>query len=652
MATLDALSNKLATLSAPDSASRSVEILGYLRSRSEFEASGMNEDGSFWARFSDGRLLLLPITRDQEVSFDSPPGLVTPTTQLPGLTGTTAIMGPGEFPAAAGPPAELPTSVQARFLSGGEPPGSPSLQPFLEGLVASRGYRPAAAAGSGTVDDLMRVGGDGIFWFGGHGGWGYDKNDSRVYGVTTATTISPENDRTYTALLADLSLAYSEPLNDRLQPFFNPRPNGQLPNDYYAFTAKFVELHMGDFADGSLVYMAACSSWDPDFRNAFLGKGAGVYFGWTDTFWPVADGLAAAFLFDRLLGTNTSTISIGGTNIRKENPDQRPFDYASVYQDMVSRNLVTSARATLLYQPGAPESGPLAPTIQYMDVDETRGGSKDYGLLILTGKFGTDPGEVKIGNQELDVQSWGKERITARIPVSGPQSAGDVVVWSKGRKSNPRRLTDWRPTFHWEFKPPNAGSLKMEGELHLHFRADAASYREEAGKAPKYRTVQFSLAGDSFGELEASGTENKTKWEGVADISNRIARGSQNLMDGIGEIETEVPFMRLALFVVVLNGMESVDLERGVRITLPMVWAKGESELTVGTPGLPALDIGLNQQFGMRGATKREVDPPDPSAILFWSDYSPQYPPDNTLARSPIALRAGIRLETLPRPKR
>lgn len=61
---------------------------------------------------------------------------------------------------------------------------------------------------------------------------------------------------------------------------------------------------MGTFADGSIVYIAACGSYDPVFRQAFIDENAGVYFGWVNSFVGFDDNRASAYLVDRLLGLN------------------------------------------------------------------------------------------------------------------------------------------------------------------------------------------------------------------------------------------------------------------------------------------------------------------------------------------------------------
>src|SRR5262249_10325313 len=160
-------------------------------------------------------------------------------------------------------------------------------------------------------------------------------------------------------------------------------------------------------------------SYDAAFRDAFISKGAGVYFGWNAPFYGDADGVASLYLFDRLMGLNDPSV-------QQESPKQRPFDYVSVYNDMgrPGKQLLTSAGATLLYKAGNSESGLLAPSIKNMRLDE------QTHLLHIYGKFGTDPrqsggGEVSINSQssgQLQIKSWAPEEITVELPATGPNA--------------------------------------------------------------------------------------------------------------------------------------------------------------------------------------------------------------------------------------
>ena len=653
IATIQEVWNKVPALAGTDATSRRAELLAFLQSRSEFEASGTNEDGSLWARFTDDRLLLIIANRDEPTQYESFSFAASSSaserrrTSSPRAYGAAAApVSPAVSQAAtvAAPPAELPASTQARVLGGlgaGESLSNPYFTTFipkLESMLEEGGYQ-VVASGAGTIDQLMGISGDGVFYFGGHGGEGENGAGDRVYGVTTATPLSLRNDSIYRSLWLDGSLVYTINLTQgmRLPPPFLRCPAPCVGT--YAFTAKFVEQHMGRFANGSVVYIAACISWTAEFRQAFIDKGAGVYFGWTWLFQADDDSKASLYLFDRLLGLNDPSIV-------PENPKQRPFDYVSVHKDMdrPGKAMTRSASARLEYQPGNTESGLLAPSIQNMHVEE------DSSILVINGKFGSARGEVWINASQPPIKDWTKEQIRVEIPVSGQSSAGDVHVRSQGRRSNTRRLGQWKPfspapgtlppasasspaSTNWSFNLQfltGEGTLKWEGGVHLHIRADLGSYREEAGEPPKYRTIPFQIARDSYGELEASGSSGGTVFGGIGRITTRLADpAARNVVDGIGEIDTESPYMRLALYISVAEGMY-VESE-GIRATLPAVWGSNDGPLSPQKP-LPSLYLPMDQDFGIVGASRRQV-PTGPSSVLFWSHLIPNYIPSDTLAR-------------------
>ena len=652
IATIQAVWDRVPALAGADANTRRAELLAFLRNRPEFEASGTNDDGSMWARFTDDRLLLIIANRDEPTQFE--PLFFAASSSVSGSPGGNNRRGGGAAVAplspvsqaavVAAPPAELPASTQARVLGGlgaGESLSNPFFTTFipkLKSMLEEGGYQ-VVASGAGTIDELLRVSGDGVFYFGGHGGKGENGAGDEVYGVTTATPLSLRNDSVYRSLWLDGSLVYTITLTPgmRLPPPFLRCPAPCMGT--YAFTAKFVEQHMGKFANGSVVYIAACISWDAGFRQAFIDKNAGVYFGWTWLFHGDEDSKASLYLFDRLLGLNDPAIV-------PENPKQRPFDYVSVYRDMdrPGKALTRSASAVLQYAPGNSEAGLLAPSIQNFEVNE------DSSILVINGKFGSDRGEVWINASQPPIKDWGKEQIRVEIPVSGQSSAGDVQVRSRGRWSNMRRLGQWKPfspapgtltpapassaaSTNWSFNLQfltGEGTLKWEGGVHLHIRADLASYREEAGDPPKYRTIPFQIARDSYGELEASGSNEGTTFGGLSRITTRLADPTAtNVVDGVGEIDTDPPAMRLALYISATDGMYAEG--DGIRAPLTMVWVSNDGPMSPLKP-LPSLHLLMDQDFGIIGDSRRQV-PSGPSSVLFWSHLIPNYIPSDTLPR-------------------
>lgn len=605
---ITAIHDRIGALTGSDADSRRTELLAYLQNRPEFEASGINDDGSLWARFTDERLLLFPI---------APYPSAGPATE-PGPAFAPAPAGPVARAQSAAPgiPNELPVSNQARVLGGGEPPTHAFFTttiPRIQSMLTLGGYRLATSAGLGTIDELLAVGGDGFFYFGGHGGSGWTRDLERFYGVTTATPLSVANDTLYRNLWLDTSLVYTVEITSGIRPY-QSLVSGPCSSCFFAFTKNFVSKHMGRFSDHSIVYMGACTGADQGFRQAFLSKNVGVYFGWNDTFQGDEDSKTTLRFIDRLLGLNHPAES-------PPTPPQRAFDYVSVYNN--SLPYTRSGRAVLNYYPNASRSGLLAPSIETMYVDE------ENGLLVLGGKFGSRPGKVFMSGAELGNPSWTADTIRVRIPVSGPLSAGRVHVEIDGRWSNKRLLTDWFHTFNLEFVP-GEGSLRWEGEIHLHIRADVASFRREAEQAPVYRTVPFMIARDSWGEISASGSSGTTSWTGTATFKHRLeSPGAANTLDAFGEIDTQSPAMRLFLFVSAPDGM-SINTQFGP-FPLVAVWAYGDAPLSATNP-LPALHLLLDRDFGIIGDFRRVV-PIGPSSVLFWSSRKPNFFPADSLAR-------------------
>ena len=601
---LDAISTKAGALTGASVDARRAELLAYLRSRSEISEAGESNDGGLWALFKDGRPLVIIANQSgqdfgNEVHLRS--GLsLTPTAGSPVV-------------------ATLPGAVQARVLLGGNKTLVQSENPELVAMLQKRNYN-VVGSGLAEIDELKTVQGDGVFYFRGHGGSGYTADHRTMYAPMSATSVSLANDIKYRADWDSLRLAYTVPITNSYLPSLDVPPYA-----HYAFTYQFV-LKYFSFAPGSIVYMSACGSAEdthPEFAQAFLVKGAGGYWGWDGSFNDGSDNIASAYIFDRLLGLNTTS----DPNVPPESPKQRPFDSQSIKDDMQARkhyDEIKNGSVELVYIPGNDPAGPLVPSIKYMDVDETT------KTLILSGQFGDDQPEVRINGAPQTLRSWNKNEIHVELKDTGASSAGNVVVISKGRTSNTRVLSEWRPTFNLQFIALE-GTKKWEGPLRLHFRADVAPYREEAGETPRYRTVDFALSQDADGDITASGSEGTNLWTGTAHVVNRLAFPQAiNVMDGIGEIETRTPAMRMFFEVTVLDGLLAKQPGEP-DVILPVVWAYEDDVLTT-SPFLPAMFVDLNSNFGIIGSQRREA-PTTPSAFLYWPNTDAKYATPDTTPR-------------------
>ncbi len=609
-ATFDAVDQKIANLTGADDTSRRQELLAFLQSRPEFEAAGEETDATIWARFTDGRLYLLIANRDFPMEGE---------------------VRAAQHPIRRSPPAELPERIKFRLLAGLEPQ-IPTAVPQLKGYLIGRGYQPAANMGTGTIYDLKRVIGDGVFYLGGHGGTGKNSAGVSVFGVTSATEISNSHD----ALLRDDwdkdRIVYARPLRPGLR--------GPLKK-FYCVTSEWVKEYWR-FGPNSLVYIDACSSAnDPlaaPFSQECINQDAGVYVGWTMPSYGQRMNEAALYVFDRLLGYN---------DFERESPPQRPFDYQAVKIDMADENprldkvhvVVTQDfqyDAELVFKPGSqPPPGPsglLNPSIQYMDVNERT------GYLHLIGKFGEEPivdgiGRVTINGIQRPYTEWKPEEIVVDLPVDGPASAGDVIVYNRDRKSNPRRLTDWRGRFTVSFK---AGAFEWGGPIDLHFRADIHSFRLQPGEDPVYRIAPFWAAPDSKGTFKAQGEQGNTKWHGEAPLRPSYGTGGVS-EDSIflckGEFDPENRKLRMVLAIACLKGgLKVTGGDPPVTFDLPAAAGWDDGPLSA-QDATPAIYMETSSDFVIDGDVRFYPEPDGTSVV--WNFITPTHAPDPQAERSP-----------------
>jgi hypothetical protein len=497
-AVFNAIDSKIASLAGTDPNAREQELITYLRTRPEFEEVGQGRDGSIWGRFTDDRLYIIVANQGKDRSRDL-------------LPRTTSRAAPAELPVPAR--ARVFNALDSGFLSYVL---STDVTPEIRSMLAARGY--TVTDGEGTIDQLKLVTGDGVFYLDAHGGWGEGRGGQEVFSIVSSTTVSEATDAALDLDWRSKRLAYCTVATDGL--FYSST------SKYYGITTEFLKTYMS-FGNEAIVFINACHSADPsslDFLATMRGKISGVYVGWSHAAKMGDCNRAALYLFDRLLGANEVD--------PKENPPQRPFDYQSVKDDMTAKGLTQSNAASLQFVPGLRpgESGPLAPTIQYMEVHELA------GQLILIGKFGARPpaaeGKVTVGGSERTIVSWEKEEIIVQIPETGAGSAGDVIVTNRGRRSNARQLTAWDITMQYEYRNPALVELKATGPISLRFRADVGSYRNAAGQAPVFPPYRFAIASRSSGTSQvASGSVQSgdciIEWSGSA----RYAAAEHNPAD-------------------------------------------------------------------------------------------------------------------------
>jgi hypothetical protein len=208
------------------------------------------------------------------------------------------------------------------------------------------------------------------------------------------------------------------------------------------------------FSQNSLVFINGCFSADPGFQAILTGCGAGLVLGWD---WPTDARDAAstaAFVFDRMLGTNLQNTFF--------NPDltrQRPmtWDQVSVnmplYQSMIGNPLGTSNYS--LGSLSGPSKFSALTNSQVMLVPSITGlGPVEYTKkLYVNGNFGStqlnaivmllESPDSGSGGNPAPIQSWSSNMITADLPSSAgsSQAGGYVLVSFDTRTSNCVPLT-------------------------------------------------------------------------------------------------------------------------------------------------------------------------------------------------------------------
>ncbi|SYZ72676.1 conserved hypothetical protein [Candidatus Zixiibacteriota bacterium] len=511
MAALDSVQNKFESLGSFSHDSIAKALLAYIKSRPEFEDAGITNGTTVWGRFKDGRVLIIPNNRDPSYPPDS--GTVdtlSTAAMIPGGSNRAGgyqknyiLRKPGAV--AAGTAVEIPDNADAFLLRSMGNTCYFNPVPTLKALLGKQHYTILSNgeySSNGTIANLKAVQNAGIFYFDGHGGEGKLRDSSVLYGLWTADFANDAGEVTYDAMLSAGELCY---MIERTV------INGTVPAcgdlKHYGITPAFVKKYM-TFGNNSLVYIDACDSDEPNFQQAFKGKGASMYLGWSG---GVSDGFAvglAYYIFDRLLGTNLIS--------PRENPPQRAFDINSIIDELESRGktLDPISGANLVKVPLRDHFGILAPSIEFLSITEEE--TKSY--LTLAGIFGSDRGaterNVTLNGQPLNVRYWTQDSILCDLDVSGPQSSGTVQAEVKPQgelvgpdqlqKSNKINISEWNGEIHYSKSGPD--SLLADIYMGIHFRGDVHPFREKPHQNPYVTEYLFQNGlADSGGYAKFSG---------------------------------------------------------------------------------------------------------------------------------------------------
>jgi hypothetical protein len=495
IATLDAISEVVEGSTLPDGEVDRAALLKYFESNPQFEGSGEAPDGSVWARFTDGRLVIIPppIPEASEEEATPAPSSDATSPDLSYAPPTVAVSaspeGAQEGKAVSrmrqqgGEQANLPASDVAIVMDSlGS--GFADFTVALETWLNDKGY--SARIEDPTVEKLKAVRDVGVFYFGTHGGQGClgtfqaceaaetpeapPTQTAYTYALWTLTPVNELNEAPYKADLDAKYLAYM--LADS---------GDKKPDEWrYAITGEFVSTYM-EFSNDSLVFIDACSSLGAGstLPTALQQAHAAEAWGWTA---PTSSGDAPLYFFDRMLGINKSPYK--GTP-KKPNPPNRPFDMAAVVQhmDSVGSRAVGNSSGGIAYLAGRRlqgQFGILRPTIERLVVNEEKNELEIYGV------FGDSWGRVTINDTEVIVKEdgWSSKKIIVELPdADKPGGAGNVVVWVRKHKSNPVPLTLWHGKFTYTEGPEMiGGTWTMVYDLYL--RADVHRYRTQPDTDP------------------------------------------------------------------------------------------------------------------------------------------------------------------------
>jgi hypothetical protein len=505
--------------------------------------------------------------------------------------------------------------------------------------------------------------GDGVFYMGAHGGQcTIAERDSAgnlridadgraigrsAFGIWTSSPFDPAIPNQYWSAIVAGQVGIGIARNSKTPPHNAAR---------YFITSQFVRDLMKPFGADSLVCFGAChsmSAMSAAFAVELAAKNAGLVVGWShvvDTFAIIA---AYRFIFDRLLGDNSTN--------PKESPPQRPFDYEEVWADLKKHGLHLHPNSNgpvteIRYHAGPGSFGLLAPSIQFVLINE----SADQA--ILKGIFGKPPpGEraVLIGGLEAAVVSWEKEEIVCTLPRSGTGSAGDVEVWVRGHKSNVRRITEWNIPMRFAFKDPDHPPLKVSGDVFLRFRADVGDYRSHTHEAPFQPIVGAVATRDSSASLMGSGSavidECTVSWLGEYEFpASGFGDPFASALVARFRVDTETKKGAVGL---ALLALPPVPLPFTIRSVCPD--GSGEVKITVAfgelfgeelfpDPGndpdrpevpLPAVQISFDPaNYSFPGGAFEDIT--TGLVRLEWDPVMPNFPPDPEAARVPALISA------------
>jgi len=447
-------------------------LVTWLKARPEFEEAD-TLGGNVWAYFLDGRVAMFVPDQLNDGRHDGGRIIAEPVKGGRKKTLTEVGRTSGQ-----------PGSNQVKLFHGhGE--GFFDYRPLLKSIfsMSKTQYKDKVTLEEATIENLKNTNDLGVFFISTHGGMGLKKpkkDNNRLFGLWTTDTTSLESERTYGADLNSNYLVYMHALY-----------NNGVKEWHYGFTEYYVRNHAYmNFAENALVYIDACHSIGPNadaLKESMVKKAKGekaTYIGWTNVSDNYAGEAAAAFVFDRMLGTNMDIDAHDGA-IASEDPEQRPFDFGAIFKNMRNFTVdgypvgVSRSGGSLAYHSTHVTETILTPSIEYITVDEYE--SKMY-IKGLFGDYNSSDLIVTVGGGTIPAEYFDKNILQCDLPTTGSRSVGDVIVSIRGNKSNVVPLTEWIIPLDFE---KDEMEIKLKGRLNLRIRGDVHPYRSKPGEAPK-----------------------------------------------------------------------------------------------------------------------------------------------------------------------
>lgn len=485
----------------------------------EFSDAGYG-DGSFWARFTDGRMFVYYANWTPAPLGDGGDGgdngLAPTAVAAPGLAAAPAAAPPRrEQAAAAGdaPVPEVPASRRALYLKLEHEDFSyaDGLIGRMQAALAPHGWVVAESDRVLTVESLKRAQGQGFVFLNTHAST-YPDGSGSSYGIMTEDFADWVGEVANKDDLDEGVLLYSRSRGDILQEIARQVHWRDAKHPRYTASQKFVRKYM-HFAPHSLVVLMMCNSGSPQaaaMRQAFLDRGAGTVMVWQGPANPMGYPTVEA-LIDRMTGANKPVRMPDNSILQPPAEPNRAFEHKDV-ADFLDR-------LGLLDQPAIDGNGSTriafeGEGFQLFHPVITALTPTGRNRMIVHGAFGTVPQpSITIDGTAVAVDRWADDgsRIEVTLPTGPsdpPGSKGKVVVEVAGLKSNARMLTSWRGGVSYRYEELYGAEpdvFRNVGIAHLHIRYDGHGVRTVVDGPVADHGVIATVASDSHAEWRAEG---------------------------------------------------------------------------------------------------------------------------------------------------